>query len=461
MPFKLKDWKRPSDVLGWLSLIFAWLSLFFAWLVLISVIYFQLLKGWTLPVVGVLDLLILFPALLFWLFKYWKLSTRLSVWLLFIFGCLILISVIYFWLFKGWTPSVVGVLDFLILLSVLQFWLIKGWTLPTNVFGWLILISVLHFWLNFDHGSRQIVSMGYMPVITNMAAPLLDYVSKDKGDIYFKALKFSSFAEMAEALRNDEIQAAFIIAPLSIVLRQQGEGVKIVYIGNRHESSLVARKDLRINDQDSIAGRLRSLTGKKVAVPMRFSGHNLSLRELMDKYGLTGQINIVEMNPPDMASALASKSDLAAYYVGEPFASKTLQSGFSDLVLHVEEVWPSFICNLMLVKQSTIDRDPEAVRRLVQGAARSGLWAEKHQDEAAAIAAQYWSQPVDLVKYALDGRKVIFDQFLPKEQEMQQIADLMVKHGLIEKNNIDGLVDAQFAAVVKKEQIDRLEDILP
>ncbi len=340
--------------------------------------------------------------------------------------------------------------------SVLTSWrkLSQGWRLIVGTVAWLVLISALHFWLNFDHGNRKIVAMGYMPVITNMAAPLLDHVSKNKGDIYFKALKFSAFAEMAEALRNDEIQAAFIIAPLSIVLRQQGEDVKVVYIGNRHESSLVARKSLHIRN-------LRGLVGKTVAVPMRFSGHNLSLLELMDKYGLNGQINIVEMNPPDMASALASKSDLAAYYVGEPFASKTLQNNISDLVFHVEDVWPSFICNLVLVKQSTIDKDPEVVRKLVQGAARSGLWAEKHLDQAAKIAAEYWSQPVGLVKYALHARKVIFDQFVPKEAEMQQIADLMVKHGLVKSNSVKGLVDARFAESVKKTDIDQIDDILP
>ena len=337
----------------------------------------------------------------------------------------------------------------------------QGWRLILGTVGWLLLISILHFWLNFDHGKRQIVSMGYMPVITNMAAPLLDHVSQYKGDIYFKALKFSSFAEMGEALRNDEIQAAFIIAPLSIVLRQQGEDVKIVYIGNRHESSLVARKSLHIGTQKGIGAKLRALIGKTVAVPMRFSGHNLSMLELMDKYGLDGQINVVEMNPPDMASALASKSDLAAYYVGEPFASKTLQNDMSDLVFHVEEVWPSFICNLVLVKQSTIENDPEAVRKLVEGAARSGLWAEKHQDQAAEIAAKYWSQPVDLVEYALHGRKVIFDQFVPKEKEMQQIADLMVKHGLVTSNSVQGLVDDSFAKAVPKTDIDQLDDILP
>ncbi|MGR0480706.1 MAG: ABC transporter substrate-binding protein [Candidatus Electronema sp. V4] len=333
-----------------------------------------------------------------------------------------------------------------------KFKLSQGGRLAAGTIGWLFLITALHLWLNFDYGKKQVFTMGYMPVITNMAAPLLDHVSKDSDDVYFKALKFSSFAEMASALRSDKIQAAFIIAPLSVVLRQQGVDVKVVYIGNRHESTLVAAKKLNVRS-------FEDLGGKTVAVPIRYSGHNLSLLELMDQKGMQGRVNIVELNPPDMASALAAGS-LDAYYVGEPFAAQSLKNGSSDLVLHVEEVWPSFIGNLVIVKQGTIEKDPESVRQFVRGAARASLWAKTHQEQAAEIAAQYWSQSPDVAKFALSSRKVVFDQFLPKKEEMQQIADLMAKHKLIEKNNIDGLVDDQFAAAVKIEDVRELTDIL-
>jgi NitT/TauT family transport system substrate-binding protein len=333
-----------------------------------------------------------------------------------------------------------------------EFKLFRGWKLPVGVFGWLVLITALHLWLNFDYGQKKVFTMGYMPVITNMSAPLLDHVSKDSGGVYFKALKFSSFAEMASALRSDKIQAAFIIAPLSVVLRQQGVDVKVVYIGNRHESTLVAKKSLSIRS-------FEDLGGKTVAVPIRYSGHNLSLLELMEKKGMQGRVNIVELNPPDMASALAAGS-LDAYYVGEPFAAKSLKSGLADLVLHVEDVWPDFICNLVIVKQSTIAKDPKLVRSFVQGAARASLWAGAHQEQAAEIAAAYWSQPPDVAKFALGSRKVIFDKFVPKQTEMQHVADLMAKHGLIVDSKIDGLVDDQFAAAVKIEDVASLDDIL-
>jgi NitT/TauT family transport system substrate-binding protein len=292
--------------------------------------------------------------------------------------------------------------------------------------------------------------MGYMPVITNMAAPLLDYASKDGTGIRFEALKFSSFAEMGESLRNGHIQAGFIIAPLSIVLHQQGADVKVIYIGNRHESTLVYRKDLNVKT-------FADLAGKSIAVPMRYSGHNIATRQLADKFGVTGsKLNIVEMNPPDMASALATGA-LDAYFVGEPFAAKTVLPGESKVLYYVEQVWPGFICNLLLVKKDFIDKYPQDVQLLVQAAARSGYWARNNPKEAAKIACEYWNQPENLVEYAMETppNRIVFDQYTPKEEEMQYLADQMVRFDLLKKNDIKGLIDDRFA---KKARVDGVTD---
>lgn len=319
---------------------------------------------------------------------------------------------------------------------------------------WIILISWLHYQLNIYEGHRKVVQMGYMPVVTNMAAPLLDQASLEGDGLRFKALKFSSFAEMADALRNDQIQAAFIIAPLSIVLKQQGEEVRVVYIGNRHESTMVTRKDLKVN-------RLADLAGKTIAVPMRYSGHNLGLRRKLAAEGLLNSVSIVEMNPPDMASAMITGS-LDAYFVGEPFAAQTLQSGDASLLFHVEDIWENFICNLLITKQSLIENDPEMVKALVQGAARSGIWARNNVDEAANIAARYWNQPVDLIKYAMTtpADRILVDRYTPVMAEMQEIADLMVKFDLAENNEISGLVEDSFAKEADTSDVTTLESIL-
>ncbi len=319
---------------------------------------------------------------------------------------------------------------------------------------WLVFISLMHYKLNTEESGRKQITMGYMPVVTNLASPILDYATKDGDGVRFKALKFSSFAEMAESLRNGQIDAAFIIAPLAVELRQQGEDVKVVYIGNRHESTLVARKELGVNS-------IHDLIGKTVAVPMRYSGHNLSILQLIENNGLEGRIKVVEMNPPDMAAALATGS-LDAYYVGEPFAATTLKSGDSKLVHYVEDVWDGFICNLVLVRQDLIDKDPAAVKALVESAARSGLWAQKNPKEAANIASVYWNQSLDLIEYAMStpNNRIVFEKFVPQEKEMQYIADLMQHFGLIKSNNISGLIDDSFARDVDLQNIEGLESIL-
>ncbi len=330
-----------------------------------------------------------------------------------------------------------------------------AWRVAIIAFGWLVFIAWLHYKLNMEHSERQVVRMGYMPVITNLAAPLLDYVSKTGEGLRFEALKFSSFAEMGEALRSGDIQAAFIIAPLAIRLHQQGAKVRIVYIGNRHESTLVYRKDLKVQDFSDLAG-------KTIAVPMRYSGHNICTRRLAEKFGLQGpDLNIVEMNPPDMASALATRA-LDAYFVGEPFAAQTIRSGHSKVLYHVSQVWPGFICNLMLVRQQLIDKHPDWVHMLVQGAARSGFWARSNTAEAARIASTYWNQPPDLVEYALTRPEnaIVYDRFMPKQEEIQFLADEMVRFKLLESNDTKGLVEDRFAKNANLEDITDLKSII-
>ncbi len=320
---------------------------------------------------------------------------------------------------------------------------------------WLILIVWLHAWLNSGLTDREVVRMGYMPVVTNLAAPLLDHVSRDASGIHFEAVKFAAFAEMAEALRNDSIQAAFIIAPLAVVLRQQGVDVKVVLIGNRHESTLVAKKSLH-------AKRLEDLAGATIAVPMRYSGHNLCLLRMIAEKGLQGRIRIVEMNPPDMASALSAGA-LDAYFVGEPFAAQTVLSGDADVVEYVESVWPNFICNLVLVKNSWLSANPSLAAKMVEAAARSGIWAGSHPDQAARIAADYWNQSPDLVVHALTSPpgRIVYDRFVPVAQELQVIADLMVRFGLIANAQIEGLVEDAFSRQASLADIGELQSILP
>ncbi len=320
---------------------------------------------------------------------------------------------------------------------------------------WLIAISSLHAYLNGESKAGKRVMMGYMPVIANLSAPLVAAASKGQ-DVQFEAMKFASFAEMGEAFRAGHIQVAFIIAPLAIAMYHQGVPLKVVYIGNRHESTLVVRPD--------VSGQtLGDLRDRSIAVPIRYSGHYLAIKRYLRQHGQSQQgVRIVEIPPPDMPAALAT-GGIDGYFVGEPFASKALHAGIGRRFLDVEDIWPGFICNLMIVREDLIREHPQWVQTLVSGAARTGFWAQDHVEDVIRVVSEYWGQSPDVTRYAFShppGR-IRFDRYRPRQDELQEMADEMVHSGLLEKApDLKGLVDDSFAAGVVPQPVATLEEVI-
>jgi len=315
-----------------------------------------------------------------------------------------------------------------------------GLRISVIAFLWLLLITGSHMVLNKQCRFRNRVIMGYMPVVSNLAAPLVDCATKGD-DLYFEALKFSSFSEMGEAFRSGHIQAAFIIAPLALMLFDQGVPLKIVYIGNRNESTMVVRASARYDSASD-------LIGKTIAVPLRYSGHYLALKRYLREHGLRqSDVNIIEVPPPEMPVALAA-SEIDGYFVGEPFASKALQTGIGKRFLDVESIWPKFICNVLIVRQELIQAHPEWVQKMVETAIMSGLWAQDHIDEAIGILSGYWGQEPQLLQYAFSNppNRFRFDLYTPKAEELDEILHGMRREGFV-KDNLDAqaLVEDRFA----------------
>src|SRR5207344_2640335 len=132
--------------------------------------------------------------------------------------------------------------------------------------------------------------------------------------------RFSDFPTVVESLKARKVDATFILAPLAMVLREQGVPIHIVYLGHRDGSTVIVAKN-------STARSIRDLKGKTFARPSKFSNQYLVITKLMEDEDMKpDDINFVDMPPPDMPSALAAGS-IDAYFVGEPFAAKAEVSG--------------------------------------------------------------------------------------------------------------------------------------
>jgi NitT/TauT family transport system substrate-binding protein len=282
--------------------------------------------------------------------------------------------------------------------------------------------------------------VGFLPVTCHLTCPVTDYASKTSRRTRFESQRFTDFPTVVETVKSGRLDATFMIAPLAMKLREQGMPVKITYLGHRDGSTVMVRKDLPAKD-------LRDLKGRTFAIPSKYSNQSLVIRKLMNDQGVDpASIRFVEMPPPDMPGALASKA-IDAYFIGEPHAARAELDGSGRVLYHAKDIWPRFISCVLVVTEKLIAERPAVVKDLVRGIAESGEWAEKNRTKAAALVAPYFRQDEKLVRYVLTQPpdRVSYRMLTPGDDEMQRIADMGLEAGILERRlDVRGLVDRTF-----------------
>ncbi|HXJ44728.1 MAG TPA: hypothetical protein VNH18_35910 [Bryobacteraceae bacterium] len=102
----------------------------------------------------------------------------------------------------------------------------------------MTLVSGLHACLNVNRPpllddyapeAKHKLNIAFIPVTCHLACPVTDHISKfsKAGEIFLPRM-FQGFPEIKEALIANNMQAAFIVAPMAIALKAQGVRIKIV-----------------------------------------------------------------------------------------------------------------------------------------------------------------------------------------------------------------------------------------
>lgn len=265
---------------------------------------------------------------------------------------------------------------------------------------------------------------------------------------------FQGFPEIKEALISNQMQAAFMVAPMAIALRAQGVPVKIVYLGHRYGSAVVVRKDGPVQS-------FADLRGRTVAIPSRFSDERLILFRAMKVHGMSAKdLRMVEMAPPDVAGALAANA-IDAFSMGEPYPSQAEQAGFGRVLFHARQYWPDYISCVLVVREDVIEKRPEAVQVLVDGIARSGLWLEnpekklpRREHAADFVGRFYFRQDPRLLKWALTNPidRVQYQPLSPLRKDFELIVGLMRETGVLDRDiAFEEYVETRFAEGAKHQ----------
>ncbi len=312
-----------------------------------------------------------------------------------------------------------------------------GKTVSTFALGWLALITLLHGALNLHwvdgvaFRTEKPFKVGFLPVTCHLTCPVTDFINRQvSGRSEFEPVRFQGWPELKEAFLSGDTPATFILAPLAMKLREEGVPIKIVYLGHRDGSAMVVHRDSDIR-------QIADLRGKTVAVPNRFSNQWLLVVKALKQHGVgLGEVKIVEMPPPDMPAALFSRA-VDAITSGEPFMGQAELDGYGRVLYLTKDIWPNFISCVLAVNENLIKTRRDAVQRLVDGIAKSGLWLDSspdHRMEAAEFVAQnYYHQNPRLLRFVLSKPpdRVKYTNLSIRRPDFEEIEALGRETGLL------------------------------
>lgn len=291
---------------------------------------------------------------------------------------------------------------------------------------------------------RVTLKIGYLPITHSLPLVVADKRNRGKyQNVRLELVKFSSWPELMEALNSGRIDGAISMLELAMVSAERGVPIEILALSHRNGDAITAAQDIR---------SVKELKGQRVAVPHRISGHYILLYQALKDNGLTlDDVQWVEMAPPDMPAALA-RGEVKAYVVAEPFGAKAVLGGFGKTLLVAQDIWKNWICCGLIVGSEVKERNPAAVRELVESLVEAGSFIERDRTSAIKIALEYmkieeaaWRKSFELgISYA---------DLKPKPKELVRLADYLQELKLTQAGvQLDRILDDSYVTDAYKKE---------
>ncbi|WP_094606464.1 Putative aliphatic sulfonates-binding protein [Sporomusa silvacetica DSM 10669] len=229
------------------------------------------------------------------------------------------------------------------------------------------------------------IRFGYLPSMAQAAF----IVAKEKGwfeeefsknGTVIEYQKFMVGPPLIEAFAGDRLDFGFVGDQPVIQAKANNIDLKVVGVCSATEkgaglvvpvgSDIVTPKDLK---------------GKKVGVSVGSIFHQILLIYLKDNGLKPGDIKLVNMNPPDMKTALATK-DIDAVVLGEPWISMIEYEKIGQQIADTTGI--KLNLNVIATSAKLAQEYPDTVNRVLKVYDKAAKWLQDHPEEGAELIAK-------------------------------------------------------------------------
>lgn len=198
---------------------------------------------------------------------------------------------------------------------------------------------------NGTAGGQRVIRLAYLPITHSVALMMLPSVASDGDEFRVELVRFTTWPEVAEALRSGHVDGASILFEVAATAHMMGSQMGVVSLSHRDGNVLVV---------DNTVEDIFCLVGRTVAIPHSHSPHYTLLNKVLTDAGLTlDDINLVEISPAEMPFSMAARA-ISAYVVAEPWGSLAQQRGVGRILVDSRDVIPDSVCCLFVMNESVI-----------------------------------------------------------------------------------------------------------
>ena len=291
-----------------------------------------------------------------------------------------------------------------------------------------------------ENSKNIVVHYGYQPghaqiVVAKEKGWLDEEFSKD--GITIELNKFASGPPIIEAFTGNRLE--FGQVGDQPALQAQANNAKIKVIGLY---GIASKTNQLLATSSSGVKSINDLKGKKVGVTIGSVGHQL-LYILLDAAGLkSSDIEVLNLQPADIKSSLASKN-IDAAVTWDPIATQIVNEGIAQLITDGEKYKLS--ANVIIANSDFLKQHGDVAERLIKVLDKTQKWIEENKQEALEIVSKDSGFSVDVLKPSFDktDRNIKFSDEAIKS--IKDTAKYLYDNKVIQKEvNVDDLIDKTY-----------------
>ena len=280
-------------------------------------------------------------------------------------------------------------------------------------FLFLILLAVLLLTLGCISSPEKktetlsTLRIGYQPTthhVAEMVAANKSWWLEDLKPFGIKEIKefgYPSAAPEVKALKEGDLDIAYLCAIPLIVPISDGLDAKIVAAVNMNGSSLVFRPGLNYSGP-------QSLRGLSIGTFPPLTAQDILLKKWLFENGINiSEVKLIPMGPGDAVAAI-SAGEVDAVFLPSPAEAIIELTGKGKTVLSSGEMWPDGHGCCVIAASGNLSRDnPKLVEQIVKTNTKATEYANAHPDEVAKIYSNRTGQDPKMIDYSIktwDGR---------------------------------------------------------